>query len=249
MPRVIQAWKKQTVPTRVVVVDNAPSRSRNAAGVLWSPETYPHHYLMEANDVWRMTENMGCPCHFAPAIMLHGHKYVMFADDDYLPGPRALEWFLDTATDLKDRFSTLGSVGRLFRPDNPVGSRYNGRWQPERMVDEAVECDLTCQGHFVLACVLPLVLMFRNNLLTCYPTDAKGLVDVHDDFLLCISVQRVTGHPSYLTALENTPDQRMVAERLPEGEEAVWKRPRHFEERDAFVGLALKDGWKSLVSK
>jgi hypothetical protein len=238
VPLCLQAWRNQTAkPAKIVLVDNSPGEG---------PETYPS--FSGADDVWRFRENLGPPCRFAPALALFGYRYVLFADDDFLPGKRAMEFLLETAAKVEDRFATIGQQGRNFRLGLPgqrydSGQRYDWRSKPVRNDSGPVSCDITCNAHLVRADLLHHLLTFRLDLLA-HAEDAKHLVAVHDDFLLCLGIQMGTAWPSLVVPVEKDPEQRLLKESLSEQGVAVWKRPEHFAERSRMVDLALAVGWQ-----
>lgn len=257
MPSVIRAWREQTVPVKIVVVDNRPD-----LGNVENPyETYPNHGWNEnlddkdflTFDTWRWTENLGCPCWIPPAIGLsHRHKYIIRADDDFLPGSQAVEWLLWNAATVGDEFSTIGQIGRLFSvrttydQENQKESqevRYN-RYNVPR-TKELVKVDLTCRVSMMRGDLVSLVPVYRDGLIGLEPGWAKNLIDVHDDFLLCMGLQTYTGHPSYVIPLGPDPETELVKTEIKNGPESVYKRPGHYNERESFVALAVRAGWKT----
>jgi hypothetical protein len=174
--------------------------------------------------------------------MLHGYDYALFADDDLLPGNRAIEYLIETAAILKDRFSTLGVYGRVF-VDNPR-HRYQARNTPKRGASP-VQTDITCRVNFTKVESIVAIVAFRQRLLTMNPPIASALVDTHDDMLLCLGTQLQTDDPSYVMPLETEPEQKLIKEDLPDGI-GVWQRPSHFAERNQFVEMAIAAGWESL---
>jgi len=238
MPSVIKAWREQTVQCRIVVADNSPPYQHDEQG------PYPANGLCLADDVWRWTENSGCPCWLAPAVMLYGHKYVLRADDDFLPGRRAVEHLLATAKMLNDEFSTIGQVGRIF--GGISHDRYVRSNVPRDNVTRAV--DLTCRVSFMRSVAPSAAICWRNMLLTNHPSEETSrLVGVHDDFLLCCGTQSVTKFPSYVTARTDDPETELIRTEIPNGTESCYKRPGHYEEREAMVQLCVKAGWRSLT--
>lgn len=238
MPSVIKAWREQTVQCRIVVADNSPPYQHDEQG------PYPANGLCLADDVWRWTENSGCPCWLAPAVMLYGHRYVLRADDDFLPGRRAVEYLLDTARTLKDEFTTIGQIGRRAESGATAYVYHRGNVPRETY---AVRTDLTCRVSFMRAEVPMMALAWRNLLLKEHPSEETSrLVGVHDDFLLCCGGQKMTGWHSYLIPKTGDPETELVKEEIPNGPESVYKRPGHYVERDAMVALSVKAGWRSL---
>lgn len=246
MPSVIRAWREQTVPVRIVVVDNSPSEE----GVR---HFYPSDDLRGADDVWRMTENLGCPCWIPPAIGLsHRHKYIVRADDDFLPGRQAVEWLLWNAATVGDSFSTIGQIGRRFSvwttydEENKKESqevRYN-RYNVPR-TKELVKVDLTCRVSMMRGDLVSIIPMYRDGLIGLESGWARNLIDVHDDFLLCMGIQSFTKYPSYVIPLGPDPETELIKTEIPNGAESVYKRPGHYNERESFVALAVRGGWKT----
>lgn len=256
LPACIAAWRGQSVlPAKIVVVDNSPVKDfgNKEPPLGWfngtqPREIYPDMEFLGAHDVWRFTTNSGCPCKLAPAMLLYGHRYVLFADDDLLPGSRAIEHAMEAATALQDRFSTLGFINRRFRMDLPPGERYSGRCTVAAS-DRPMPCDLTCQVHLVRADMVHCAVVLRNNLLARSRDnpDIPALVGIHDDFLLCMGVQRATSWPSYVLPASDDSERWLVRTRLDEQGSAVWRRPDHFAERERMVELSLAAGWRSLA--
>lgn len=231
MPQVIRAWREQTVKAdHLVVVDNAP------------PNYYPCHTLDGVDDVWRMTRNLGCSCHLAPALMLsHRYSYTLFADDDLLPGPKAIETVLVKAKELKDDFATIGQVGRNFHLDQPIGKRYVYGNAPDGM------CDVTCRCSLVRSEGLPIILQFRDCLVETFGDDAADLTDIHDDLLTCLGIQGELRIPSYCFT-PTDPSCRLIKTELGSNDDkSVYRRPQHLAERNRFVDMAVQVGWKPVT--
>lgn len=244
MPSVIRAWREQSVaPVKIVVVDNSPDNN-----------VYRDYKLNDImpNDIWRWTENCGCPCRFAPALMLYGHKYVLFADDDFLPGKRAIEWLLTTAKSVNNEFATIGQVGRRLMElpsDGPRAYSYDRR-NVQRSTVTATKVDLTCRANLVQWNSVVDAIEFRNQMLNDLRVspelgDLNKLVGVHDDFLLCCGIQARQSLPSYTIPQGNDPETELIKTEIPSGPEACYRRLGHYEERDAMCKLVTEAGWRS----
>lgn len=245
MPQVIRAWREQTVqPGRIVVMDNSPPDKTGGGDRFISGEQYPNPQFRGADDVWRSTMNLGCPCHFYPALALFDFKYVMFADDDFLPGPGALSNLLGAAKALEDRFVTIGEVGRDFLLGNAVGRRYSGRNQPAVKEGGIVPVHLTCRSHLVRSDLLYHFIPFRQRLVEMYGFEGRDLASVHDDFLMCMGIQLAIGFRSYLVGKTVDPMNRLFMRELDTEGDGLWKRPNHFAERNKMVDMSLGVGWK-----
>jgi hypothetical protein len=252
MPRVIQAWRDQTVKCKIVVADNSPPEMYQ--------ETYPKYLLSgdgydAPDDVWRWTENSGCPCWLGPAAMLsHKYEYIIRADDDFLPGKRAVEHLLRTASICNYDFSTIGQIGRIFDERG-----YNRGNVPQRSLDEyemrryelrrhqMIQVDLTCRVSMMKAENVLHVLDFRQRLVNTGEPDAARLVDIHDDFLACMGIQLAMDDPSYIISTTDDPETQLAKTEIPNGAESVYKRPGHYEERSRMVELSRMVGWRSVT--
>lgn len=257
MPRVIRAWREQTVPSRIVVVDNSPLPKPGTEFVTCEP--YPNklfqgveHENGRADDVWRMGINHGCPCDFGPALQVcHEFKYIMFADDDFLPGKRALQNLLSLATSprVSNNFATIGEQtgARMFLLDRPEGKRYRGNSVPHCPPSMFVPCHLTCRAHLVRADLLYHVIPFRQRFKP-FGEEGLRLVNKHDDFLLALGIQFGERYPSYCmrTSRDIDYDDKLFAENIEETD-PLWKKPSHFEERARMVDLSLAVGWKPIL--
>lgn len=244
MPKIIKAWRDQSISgNKIIVADNRDIQ-------LVDRIKYTNYLCCpnEVDDVWHWTENSGCPCHFYPALSQTRYKYTIFADDDLIPGKNAVQNLLNHAHILNDEFTTIGQVGRTFLLDKLEGSRYSGRNQAARNEMYPVRTDITCRAHLVHTFNLPYVLSFRNELCKYPDPDAERLAHIHDDFLMCISIQQKTGHPSYLITNSKNRDDLLVKEDLDNDNKGAWKRPNHFTERNKMVDLSLALGWRRIDS-
>ena len=240
MSRIIDAWKGQTAkPARLVVVDNTQF------GDYVCGEQYPRDILHGSDDVWKWQDNCGCFAHLAPALVLTGYKYILLADDDVVPGLRAIEHLLRTAKFLDDAFATLGQEGRLFLLDQPPGKRYSGRSCPVRSTTESVKTHITCQAHLVRADLVHGVLQLRTALINRFGDEAVQLCKVHDDFLLSLGTQCISPYPSYVIPRTRDAADELIAERPGCSDStSVYKRPTHFAERARMVDMCLEVGWR-----
>lgn len=235
---VIEAWKNQSVlDCPIIVVDNRP---RDETYIQRFPDNQIH-------DIWRWTVNSGCPSHFYPALDYPQYKYTLFADDDLIPGPKAIEHLLECANSVDNQFATIGQMGRIFQLERESGQRYSGRSSIKRQIGKMVKTHLTCRAHLILTENLPHVLCFRNRLIREYP-DGFRLSRVHDDFLMCISLQMM-GLPSYLIRIKDDigyGNYELIARDIDD-RGALWKKGSHFNDRNRLVDIALDMGWKPLT--
>lgn len=236
MGKVIQAWRNQThIAKHIVIADNAPVFNTTSI-------------FNGADDIWMWERNSGCPCHFYPALSYtpFDYPYIIFADDDLLPGDSAIEVLLNNAYALDNKFSTIGQIGRTFLLDQPQGKRYSGRNMAARKVFSPVETHLTCRAHMIRTEYLPHVLSFRNRL-SLHSREGNRLAQIHDDFLLCMGIQIATKYPSYLTPIDRNIEisSALIRHDLDDNK-AVWRKPGHWEDRNRMVDLSLELGWKPI---
>jgi hypothetical protein len=238
----VVAWRDQShPPARIVVVDNNPFHRPEPEAANWLD--------LGAADVWRINENLGPPCRFLPAVAHWDTPYVVFADDDLLPGREAIETCLRLIASRGDDFAVIGQEGRRFgRGDD---GEYFYRYGNTPRAAHPVRVDTTVRCHFTETSLVLAALSLRASMTDPPPGRAavgSRLARVHDDLLLNLGVQRLTGRPSYVLPL-GTPEQQLIRDNLPGGNNgtAVWKRPEHLPERNLFVSLAAACGWHSLV--
>lgn len=236
MPQVIRSWREQTrKPDQIVVVDN----SSGGYG-----DTYPHAFLTGADDVWRIGTNLGCPCQFYPALALYEYDYVMFADDDHLPGPKALAHYEEVA-ESGVQFACVGETGRNFMLDAGPGKRYSGRNVPRWDKDTLVPVHITCRSHFVKRASVVCPIVFRDLLIQKFKDEARYLCGIHNDFLLNQGIQSATPYGSYLLRPRDR-EESLFAVDMDRGSDAtagLWRRPSHFQERARMVDMCLEIGW------
>lgn len=253
LPSVIQAWREQTVTSKIVVVDNSPPPKPGVEFV--TAEPYPNklfqgveHKNGRADDVWRMGTNFGCPCHFYPALAEYKFRYVMFVDDDFIPGSKALAKLLGFAEASGGRFASIGQfdAARNFLLSMQPGKRYSGRSVPHCSPNSWVKAHITCRGHLVRQDLLYHAIPFRNKLVEKFGGEAENLCNIHDDFLMCLGIQMGTGFCSWMGGKPEDQDERLYKVNLdtPNDKTSLWKRPTHFQERSRLVDMALEIGWK-----
>lgn len=238
--KVIQAVRAQShPPTTVVVVDNSPKYTNE-------PELYPKDTMKGADDVWRFTQNLGCPCHFAPALCLFEHDYVLFLDDDLLPGEQALANLLHWANHLGGKFATLGQTGRIFQMDKPWDQRYK-YGNTTRGPHSPRTCHITCRAHLVGMNLMGAIPAYRSLLIEKLGIERmRPLVSVHDDMLMCFALQQMANVPSYVIPASGNPELELVHKNLDETG-AICKRPQHIQERNEFIRAAMECGWRPLI--
>jgi hypothetical protein len=261
LPKIIDAFRQQTRKVdHLVVVDNSPKKApveeqvmggtHPDAQVKWEtrdyPEAYPNGLFNSVDDVWRFTTNLGCPCHYAPALCHFEYKYCLFYDDDVLPGRMAVDYILREAAILGDKFSTIGQRGRNFKLHNNPGHRYVYGDVPQPK-DSPVKCNLNISGHLVRTDLLYYILRFRTELIKAFGDEAKKLCGIHDDMLTCLGLQLYTYFPSYITSIGTDWETKLMKESLSQansdGSPPIHRRPEHLAERNRFVDMAIQLGW------
>jgi hypothetical protein len=265
MQKVLAAWRGQTrPPDKVVVVDNSPAPQPpcNPTGVELYPAPYlflpgrgdgPYHteaygHYPGADDVWRFRENHGCPARWAPALMYYGYRWVLFADDDFLPGRKALAHLMGCAEALEYRFSVLGWAGRRFRLDAGPGKRYAYGDVPRAQI---THCHNLVRCQFFQADRMVDAVRWRNKLLAYCALeegwkDARGLCGTHDDLMLNLGIQHAYKWPSYVVNETADPEEKVIAVNLPD-RQAVYRRSCHLTERNRMLDLCIAAGWNEVT--
>lgn len=227
----------------MIVVDNTtPSQD---GSIYRTAEPYPKMLLDGADDVWRIGNNLGCLCNIYPGLAHPEYNHVVFADDDHIPGKDALRYMLTWAERLGGNFATIGQTGRNFLLDWAPGKRYSGRNVPCLFIQGIAECHLTCRAHLVRTDLLHYLFPFRQRLLNKFGEEAAKLCAIHNDFLMCLGIQTMTGLRSFCT-MKPEPQSSLFMEDLDNDGKGLWRRPEHFIERNRMVDMALAVGWKEI---
>lgn len=221
IPLVVEALSSQA---DVVVLDNAvPGQSLEDLKVQVGAE------------VWRVPKNLGPPCRFVPALADIEHQFVLFVDDDFLPGSKCVDVCLRTAERLNQEFATIGQIGRRFTSEDGTW-RYRRKNSP-RLRTGPCPCDMTCRTHFVRCSDVRHVLSLREQLLPQF----REHVAVHDDILLCLSIQMATRFASVLIPTEG--DQIKVSEL--DDHNPISRRKTHMQHRNELINACADAGWRS----
>jgi len=254
LPQIVRALRRQTHPVKIVIVDNSPAKTASEDG--------DQHDLTRirksVDDIWRFEQNAGPPCRFAPAFMQHDCSHILFLDDDMLPGFHAVEHLVNTATQLKNEFATLGEFGRRFHGGNRSymqGFHGRGEWRyvcrNVKRGHEPTPVDMTCCAHFVRADMMQHVLSFKWDMIHKHGCDEDLDGDRRgwwreDDMLLSLGIQQGTGLKSYLTPMPRRRVRMSLRQRMLAAPHAHSSRPHHLQDRTRFIHLALQSGWQSL---
>jgi len=185
-------------------------------------------------DIFCWSTNVGPPCRFVPALALAPrYDFILFLDDDFLPGNHIVRNFLDAAQMTNGEFATLGVIGRNYR-------WRNGEWsymkRNVRLADDMIltPTDMTARCHFVQASRLWVVAKMASLL---------GEDVLEDDILLNQGIQMEYGEPSYLLPKMN-PEARCIERELPDGGVSFCARPDHKAKRSALINEFARMGWE-----
>lgn len=237
LPPIVAALRGQSVPVDIVVVDNSPEKPDGSDEM----QLLLHEKAKWADDIWRLVQNHGPPCRFAPAFMDHSHEFIWFLDDDLVPGSLAAEMLLKCCDHVDRKFSTTGEIGRVHTGNGEYVKRNIRRFKHPRRVD------MTARSHFVRTENMRHVLDAKWQLIDRFGDEAKQLVSVHDDLLLCCGIQFATYHPSYLTANNPIRETLIRKQDLPDGGGGVSAKARFLEQRHRLIQMFQAIGWRSLV--
>ena len=237
IPLVVDALREQSVPVDIVVVDNSPEKPDGSDTL----QLTLHDKSLWADDIWRFVQNHGPPCRFAPAFMDHSHEFIWFIDDDLLPGSRAVDHLCDTYEWMDGKVSTIGEIGRIHTPQGEYVRR-NVRRQPF-----PCRVDMTARAHFVRTEHVRHVLNYKWDLINRFGDEARELVSIHDDLLLCCAIQMETAFPSCLTAVDPSESKLIRTRDLPDGGGGVSAKAGFLEQRHRLIQMFQAIGWESLV--
>ncbi len=226
--RVLQAMRDQSVRfSRIVLLECSP-QSEFAA---------PPQAAALADVVISINHNIGPISRCMAPLAFPQHKYTYFGVDDWLPGPKHLEWLLATAAGLHDNFATIGQDGRYIANSGIVHRKAHcDPLTPSKI-------DVITSSELMLTRNAAHVMRWRENFLNSCGRDCSIL---EDDLFICMGAQQSTGLPSYLTPQppSGLESWRSVGLRAPH---ALCGRENHHEIRDEFVRCAEQFGWRSMV--
>lgn len=232
LPAILQAMREQTVKMHVVILE---------CGI--GPEfKLPASTLAMADTVISISTNTGPIARFLAPLAFPQFKYTYFGVDDYIPGPKHVEWMLNTAKRLNDEFATIGMDGRLIRDGRLLGGK-------GRMHDvHPTPIDVVTSSELALTRWLPHVAQYRAELLTGIGNDVSIF---EDDLFLCMGAQMIASKefgrpiPSYLTPAPPTGDETWRARKLS-APHALCGRPDHHDVRNHFIyRYQQQHGWNS----
>lgn len=226
------AFKQQTLPpASMILVDNHPEHEQEFA--------VPEELRAEFDDVHRFGNNAGPCCRFAGAGFVTT-EFVLFFDDDMLPGKLLLESAEQQADELRGEFATIGDVGRLYGGGGakPLTIR---RRNVSRSGTQPTPVDMTCRAHLVRA---ELVAVAVRDRITAAQSGASSEMLRNDDIFLSQGIQLETKWKSYLARSVGS-DGRFRRRNLA-SPHSCNGLPGHNESRDQLVNWYAQKGWTSL---
>lgn len=223
IPAVVNALRAQTVPLKIVLVDNSSTLCswRNT----------------KIDDLFTVRRNLGPACRYLPPLAETECQLTYFQPDDWLPGPRHVEHLLETAEKVNGEFVSIGQDGR--RVDPRRGRIIRRR---SRLGDQRQRTDFLVSSELVRTDFVHHAVNFRCRMIEAFG-DKVSLFE--DDLFLSFGIQWLTGFASYLTPKPESEQQRWRVARLP-SPHALCSRANHDEIRTEFVRQAMKLGWRSL---
>lgn len=213
--RLLRAFRAQTVPCRVTLVNCAP-------GGEFLPE-----WRKLVDRVLVLPDN-GSQTRFTP-VGLFDCEYTYWQDNDMEPGRRCIEHFVDFAG-RAGNFSVLGQLGRVW----PEGGSYEA--VEILRAAEPVPVDFIVRAYFLRTRLLHWMEAFRWH--------AGYRMPLQDcDLLVSMALRFHTGWPCLLTPAEGDPETRVNLRELPapHSVSAAWQE--HIDRRTAFVRRGIQAGW------
>lgn len=145
IPLIVQALRRQSVPTKVILVD---------AGGGLSQET------LDSVDLWiKLSRNFSSYNRFVASPLIDT-KYSYFHDDDMIPGDRVIEHYLRHQP---ERHAVLGQHGRLLK-----GPIYSGK--PVPRTDKTRVVNSVVRSYFTQTKNLYLFQKFLNEIKEPHPS-------------------------------------------------------------------------------
>lgn len=228
--RVLRAMREQTAKlAKLVLIECAP-HSEFAA---------PPQARAIADCVIEINENIGPISRLLAPLAFPQYRYTYFGVDDWLPGPRHVEWMLQTAAGFHDNFATIGQDGRYIRD----GAILHRKARPDPLAPTKI--DVITSSELMLTRTAAHVMRWRENFLNSCGRNCSIL---EDDLFICMGAQQLAGYPSYLTPEPPSGHEswRSVGLKAPH---ALCGRENHHEIRDHFVRCAQEFGWRSRVNQ
>lgn len=196
LPAIADAFRSQTCPPKALfVVDSHLESEPQDRMTLETASRF--------DEVYRVPDN-GPSSRFAGGVFVDT-KYILFFDDDLLPGKSLVESIERQAAELNDEFATIGGVGRWVRRGNiRKGNIRTSTTKP-------VPVDITCRAHLILSEHLSHAIHER----IVATKSGLSISELrNDDLFLSLGIQKWTGHPSYLQS-RKSPTQAVRRKNLP----------------------------------
>lgn len=232
------AYRTQTVPVELVAVDN----SGGGAFAL------PDEAAAMCDDVIVYGVNRGPACRFVGGLLART-EFVLFHDDDMLPGPECIENYLACADRLGEGFGVLGWLGRQMSWVTCLGSHGKRKYPRYSDVNIASRAgkfrrvDFTARGMFVRRDMMWVLEPFRNRIAAEIGHERADYLLEHDDIHLGIAVQVEAGLPAMIKPkVPDTMSQNSLT--LVEGvKESHSQRSDHKPTRAELIAVANMAGW------
>lgn len=221
IPLVIEALRAQTVKCHVALVD---------CGGL------PDETLILADSVFWIgsTCDPGPLARLLPLLAFPQFFSAFFAVDDYLPGPRCVEFMLASLAKARPR-SAVGQDGRRIIDGKII--RRKARLHETGLTT----CDFITSSELVYA---PQFVASAHAFARMMAEHASDASLFEDDLVAGMGLAATAGMPCHLTPAPPTSEHSWRMKRLP-SHNALSARPDHDERRNHFVREAIRLGWKS----
>lgn len=220
---ILQAYREQTVPSYIALVECAPRTEFEA----------PPEARSLADIVFSVSENLGPCSRFIPPLAIANYEYTFFGVDDHIPGPRHLEHLLASASRHGNRFASIGQDGRCVVDGELRKNRIRvGDDGEDLCADVIVSSELVQTKH------IPYIINFRQRMIDVFRFDVP---EFEDDLFLGCGIQLATGFPSIVTSIPSK--EESWKKRQLHAPNALCARPEHYEVRQRFLDMATKIGW------
>ncbi len=238
---ILQAFRKQTYPIELVVVDNS--------GLV---DSYTPLFKDLADDVITFNDNAGPASRFIGGVYTDA-KYILFQDDDISPAKGVVEGFVRVCEEEGDHVGVMGWLGRIMEWEKVLtGSGFDWRLNnyskcnvnSKPKYNEPI--DFTVRGMFVRSDILWAYHKFKQELRREFPVICEQWL-LHDDIMLSVAVRCETDR-SVLLRKKLGGHFTPASDKMPSNN-SFSGRHDHANDRSQFIRACYSLGWRGIHGK
>jgi hypothetical protein len=242
--QICRLYREGTVPVDLIVVDNSGQNRLSPAA------------KDMCDDVWSFGKNAGPSCRFAVSQFVDT-EFVLFADDDMLPGKKCVEFYLKSARSAGDTFFDMGFQGRVMAWEQALTATgldmkpeyYKTNIHPHKYGFR--EVDFCVRNHFVVARHLWAVHKLSLDIASYAKNvghDQKFIRRMlwNDDILMGVSGPLIVGKNTILRKKCNVDHSCCHTELISGRRNAVSNHPDHDLSRWELIRCCYELGWRGV---